>query len=56
MPRGCDKSLYILPFDHRGTFEARMAGREGDHSPEQTAEIGRRHVEFAHVFDRVGAA
>ena len=39
MPRGYDKPLYILPFDHRGTFETKMFGWEGDLSPEQTAQI-----------------
>jgi 5-dehydro-2-deoxygluconokinase len=39
MPRGYDQPLYILPFDHRGTFETKMFGWEGDLSPEQTGEI-----------------
>ena len=26
MPRGYDQPLYILPFDHRGTFETKMFG------------------------------
>jgi len=39
MPRGYQKPLYILPFDHRGTFETKMFGWEGDLDAEQTAEI-----------------
>jgi len=39
MPRGYELPLYILPFDHRGTFETKMFGWEGDLSPAQTAEI-----------------
>jgi myo-inositol catabolism protein IolC len=37
--RGFDKPLYILPFDHRGSFETGMFGWKGALSPEQTAEI-----------------
>jgi myo-inositol catabolism protein IolC len=36
---GFDKPLYILPFDHRGSFETKMFGWHGDLTPEQTAEI-----------------
>ena len=36
---GFDKPLYILPFDHRGSFETKMFGWNGDLTPEQTAEI-----------------
>src|SRR5262249_15883769 len=36
---GFDKSLYILPFDHRGSFQKKMFGWEGDLSAQQTAEI-----------------
>ena len=39
MPRGYDKPLYILPFDHRGTFETKMFGWEGELDAAQTAEI-----------------
>ena len=38
-PRGFSKPLYILPFDHRGSFETGMFGWKGDLSPEQTAQI-----------------
>jgi myo-inositol catabolism protein IolC len=36
---GFDKPLYILPFDHRGSFQKRMFGWEGALSAQQTAEI-----------------
>jgi len=37
--RGYQKPLYILPFDHRGSFEAGMFGWKGDLTAEQTAQI-----------------
>src|SRR5215831_17050116 len=39
MAIGFDKPLYILPFDHRGSFQTKMFGWKGTLSPEQTAEI-----------------
>ena len=39
MSVGYDKPLYILPFDHRGTFAKSMFGWSGALSAEQTAEI-----------------
>jgi len=36
---GFDKPLYILPFDHRGSFVTKMFGWHGALTPEQTAEI-----------------
>jgi myo-inositol catabolism protein IolC len=39
MPRGFDQPLYILPFDHRGSFETKMFGWHPPLSGEQTAEI-----------------
>lgn len=38
-PRGFDRPLYILPFDHRGSFETGMFGWHGALTPEQTAQI-----------------
>jgi 5-dehydro-2-deoxygluconokinase len=38
-PRGFDHPLYILPFDHRGSFETGMFGWHGDLKPDQTAQI-----------------
>ncbi len=39
MPRGYDRALYILPFDHRGSFQTRMFGWQPPLSEAQTAEI-----------------
>jgi myo-inositol catabolism protein IolC len=39
MPLGYDGKLYILAFDHRGSFQKRMFGIEGDPTPEQTETI-----------------
>jgi 5-dehydro-2-deoxygluconokinase len=36
---GFDRPLYILPFDHRGSFQKKMFGWEGDLNSQQTAEI-----------------
>jgi len=36
---GFDQPLFILPFDHRGSFETKMFGWHGDLNPTQTAEI-----------------
>lgn len=38
-PRGFEHPLYILPFDHRGSFETGMFGWHGDLTAEQTAKI-----------------
>lgn len=39
MAAGYDKPLYILPFDHRGSFQTKMFGWKGTLTPEQTAQI-----------------
>jgi 5-dehydro-2-deoxygluconokinase len=39
MPRGFDRPLYILPFDHRGSFETKMFGWHEPLSSAQTADI-----------------
>lgn len=39
MTLGYDKPLYILPFDHRGSFETKMFGWSGELTAAQTAEI-----------------
>ena len=36
---GFDQPLYVLPFDHRGSFQTKMFGWKGTLTPEQTAEI-----------------
>lgn len=39
MAIGFDQPLYILPFDHRGSFQTKMFGWKGTLTAEQTAEI-----------------
>jgi myo-inositol catabolism protein IolC len=39
MALGYDGKLYILAFDHRGSFQKKMFGIQGDPSPEETATI-----------------
>jgi myo-inositol catabolism protein IolC len=39
MTVGYDRPLYVMPFDHRGSFQTKMFGWKGALSPEQTAEI-----------------
>lgn len=39
MTVGYDKSLYILPFDHRASFQTKMFGWKGPLTAEQTAQI-----------------
>ena len=36
---GFEKPLYILPFDHRGSFQTQMFGWKGTITPEQTEQI-----------------
>jgi 5-dehydro-2-deoxygluconokinase len=50
---GFNKPLYILPFDHRGSFETKMFGWKGALTSEQTAQIaGAKQV----IYDAFGAA
>lgn len=39
MPRGYDKPLYILPFDHRHSYGSEVFGYHEPMTPEQTADI-----------------
>lgn len=39
MAIGYNKPLYVLPFDHRGSFQTKMFGWKGTLTAEQTAEI-----------------
>jgi len=39
MTLGFDQPLYILPFDHRGSFQTKLFGWKGALTTEQTAEI-----------------
>jgi myo-inositol catabolism protein IolC len=47
MTLGYDGKLYILAFDHRGSFQKKMFGIEGDPSDEETATISdAKHLIF----------
>src|SRR3954469_18872815 len=47
MTLGYDGRLYILAFDHRGSFQKKMFGIEGDPTPEQTDTISdAKHLIF----------
>jgi myo-inositol catabolism protein IolC len=47
MALGYDGMLYILAFDHRGSFQKKMFGIEGDPTPEQTDTIAdAKHLIF----------
>jgi myo-inositol catabolism protein IolC len=39
MDLGYDKPLYVLAFDHRGSFQKKLMGIEGTPTPEQTQQI-----------------
>src|SRR3954462_7224622 len=58
MTLGYDGKLYILAFDHRGSFQKKMFGIEGDPTPEQTETIAdAKHLIFegmAKAADRGG--
>jgi 5-dehydro-2-deoxygluconokinase len=44
---GFSEPLYILPFDHRGSFQKQLFGWEGPLTPEQTGEIAAaKHVVY----------
>jgi myo-inositol catabolism protein IolC len=47
MALGYDGKLYILAFDHRGSFQKKMFGIEGDPTPEETDRISdSKHLIF----------
>ena len=47
MALGYDGKLYILAFDHRGSFQKKMFGIEGEPTPEQTETIAdAKHLIF----------
>jgi myo-inositol catabolism protein IolC len=50
---GFDKPLYILPFDHRGSFQTKMFGWKGALTPEQTVQIAATKQV---IYDAFGAA
>src|ERR1700716_1659104 len=54
MALGYDGRLYILAFDHRGSFQKKMFGIEGDPTPEQTATISdAKHLIFEAMLEAV---
>jgi myo-inositol catabolism protein IolC len=53
---GYDKKLYILAFDHRGSFQKKFFGIEGDPDPEQTAMIAdAKHLVYEGMVQAVAA-
>ena len=56
MNLGYDQKLYILAFDHRGSFQKKFFGIEGDPDPEQTAIIAdAKHLIFEGLLQAVSA-
>jgi myo-inositol catabolism protein IolC len=56
MTLGYDGKLYILAFDHRGSFQKKMFGIDGDPSPEQTDTISdAKHLIFEGMVKAVEA-
>src|ERR1700674_3668526 len=55
MGLGYDGKLYILAFDHRGSFQKKMFGIEGDPTPEETKTIAdAKHLIFEGALEAVG--
>ncbi|MHB1537620.1 MAG: 2-deoxy-5-keto-D-gluconate 6-phosphate aldolase domain-containing protein [Solirubrobacteraceae bacterium] len=56
MQPGYDEKLYILAFDHRGSFQKRFFGIEGAPDPEQTAMIAdAKHLIFEGMLQAVAS-
>jgi myo-inositol catabolism protein IolC len=56
MQVGYDEKLYILAFDHRGSFQKKFFGIDGEPDPEQTAMIAdAKHLIFEGMARAVGA-
>jgi 5-dehydro-2-deoxygluconokinase len=56
MSLGYDGKLYILAFDHRGSFQKKMFGIEGEPNPEQTETISdAKHLIFEGMLKAVDA-
>ena len=54
MALGYDGKLYILAFDHRGSFQKKMFGIQGDPTPEETETIAdAKHLIFEGMLDAV---
>jgi hypothetical protein len=65
MTIGYDRPLYVLPFDHRGTFRKNMLSwsgtltewKDGRRAREEAViEIARRYREWVDIFEAAGAA
>jgi myo-inositol catabolism protein IolC len=55
MQLGYDRPLYILAFDHRGSFQKKFFGIEGEPTAEQTATIAdAKHLIFEGMLQAVG--
>jgi len=56
MKLGYDQKLYILAFDHRGSFQKKFFGIDGEPDPEQTAIIAdAKHLIFEGMLQAVAA-
>src|SRR5947209_8293861 len=56
MTLGYDQKLYILAFDHRGSFQKKFFGIEGEPDPEQTAIIAdAKHLIFEGLVQAISA-
>jgi myo-inositol catabolism protein IolC len=56
MKPGYDQKLYILAFDHRGSFQKKFFAIDGEPDPEQTAIIAdAKHLIFEGLLQAVGA-
>jgi 5-dehydro-2-deoxygluconokinase len=56
MALGYDGKLYILAFDHRGSFQKKMFGIQGDPTPEETEQIAdAKHLIFEGMLKAVEA-
>ncbi|MFI5010379.1 MAG: 2-deoxy-5-keto-D-gluconate 6-phosphate aldolase domain-containing protein [Solirubrobacterales bacterium] len=56
MQLGYDQKLFILAFDHRGSFQKKFFGIEGEPDPEQTATIAdAKHLIFEGMVQAVNA-
>jgi 5-dehydro-2-deoxygluconokinase len=51
MTVGFNQPLYVLPFDHRGSFQTKMFGWKGTLTPQQTAEIAAAKQVIADAFE-----
>ena len=57
MTLGYDQKLYILAFDHRGSFQKKFFGIQGEPDAEQTAIIAdAKHLIFEGMLQAVAPA